>query len=109
MTGGFRPRGDAIGTGESHSVRELCETTFCEADTHLGWEGGGTAEVCRDGASGIVRGMVDPRDFRPAEVDFLLADPSAALRELGSQPRVAFHDLVHLMVRSDLELMGVPG
>ncbi len=103
------PHDFVIGTGESHSVRELCEIAFGEAGIQLEWVGEGVEEVGRDSASGVTRVVVDPKYFRPAEVDFLLADPSAALRELGWQPRVGFHELVRLMVRADLDLLGLSG
>ncbi len=101
------PRDYVIGTGESHSVRELAETAFAEAGMELEWEGEGTAEVGRERGSGTTRVTVDPRYFRPAEVDYLLADPTAARRELGWSPRVGFFELVRMMVRADLEAEGV--
>ena len=74
-----------IGTGEAHSVREFCHLAFSAAG--LEWER--YVEV-------------DPRYFRPAEVDYLLADPSRARTVLGWQPSIAFTDLVRLMVESEL-------
>jgi GDPmannose 4,6-dehydratase len=76
-----------IGTGETHSVREFLELAFGHAG--LDWR-----EYVRE----------DPRYFRPAEVDLLLADPSKAKRALGWAPRVGFRELVRRMVDSDLEL-----
>ncbi len=101
------PRDYVIGTGEAHSVRELVELAFAEAGVEIRWEGEGVDEVGRDRATGAVRVTVDPRYFRPAEVDFLLADPSAARRDLGWRPRVDFAGLVRMMVRADLESLGV--
>jgi len=74
-----------IGTGEAHSVREFAELAFATAG--LDW---------REHVN------VDPRYFRPAEVDHLLADPSKARRLLGWRPEVSFEDLVQTMVESDL-------
>ena len=102
-----RPDDFVIGTGETHSVREFCERAFAEVGTELEWDGEGTDEVGRDRASGAVRVRVDPHYFRPAEVDLLLADPSKAGRELGWTPRVGFEELVVMMVRADLEALGV--
>jgi GDPmannose 4,6-dehydratase len=96
-----------IGTGETHSVREFCERAFAEIGTELEWEGEGTDEVGRDHATGAVRVRVDPHYFRPAEVDLLLSDPSKARRELGWSPQVRFDELVVMMVRADLEALGV--
>ena len=74
-----------IGTGEAHSVREFARLAFESAD--LDWR-----EYVE----------VDPRYFRPAEVDYLLADPSKARHTLGWEPSVSFEDLVRMMVSSDL-------
>ena len=81
----------AIGTGESHSVREFLDEAFGYVD--LDW-----TEYVR----------IDPRYYRPNEVDYLLADPRKAQRELGWEPRVFFKDLVRIMVDADLELAGLP-
>jgi GDPmannose 4,6-dehydratase len=75
-----------IGTGEAHSVREFVETAF--ARVNLDW---------RDYVE------IDPRYFRPAEVDFLLADATKARRVLGWEPEVTFQELVRLMVDADME------
>jgi GDPmannose 4,6-dehydratase len=74
-----------IGTGEAHSVQEFCEAAFACAG--LDWRG---------------HVEVDPRYFRPAEVDHLLADPSKARQVLGWEPEVRFHELVRIMVDADL-------
>jgi len=81
------PADYVIATGESHSVREFCERCF--------------AEVGLDYTDYV---EVDPRYFRPAEVDLLQGDPSKALAELGWRPKVGFDDLVMMMVEADLEL-----
>jgi GDPmannose 4,6-dehydratase len=90
-----------IATGETHSVREFCELAFAEADLPLHWEGSGVDEV-GTGPDGQVLIRVDPRYFRPAEVDLLLGDASKAQRELGWQPKVGFRELVNRMVIHDL-------
>ncbi len=95
-----------VGTGEDHSVREFCELAFAHVGIELEWTGSGVDEVGRDRAAGHVRVTVDPRYFRPAEVDRLLSDASKARRELGWEPRVGFGDLVRLMVDADLEAVG---
>ncbi|MFQ5615919.1 MAG: GDP-mannose 4,6-dehydratase [Anaerolineales bacterium] len=79
-----------IGTGEAHSVREFLDEAF-------GYVGLDWNEYMR----------IDPRYFRPTEVDYLLADPSKAQKVLGWEPRVYFKDLVRIMVDADLELMGL--
>lgn len=90
-----------IATGETHSVREFCELAFAEADLPIHWEGAGVDEVGL-GPDGHILIRVDPRYFRPAEVDLLLGDPSKAYRELGWKPKVGFNDLVNRMVMHDL-------
>jgi GDPmannose 4,6-dehydratase len=89
-----------------HSVREFCDLAFAQIGVELAWDGSGVDEVGRDRASGATRVVVDSRYFRPAEVDFLLADPSKARRELGWEPRVAFEELVRMMVEHDLREVG---
>ncbi len=91
-----------IGTGEAHSVRDLATHAFAAAGIELAWEGTGMDEVGRERATGTVRVTVDPRYFRPSEVDFLLADPTRARLELGWQPKVGFEELVRMMVAADL-------
>src|SRR5438067_1701456 len=83
------PTGYVVGTGETHSVRELCELAFSHAG--LDWK----RHV-----------KVDPRFVRPAEVDALQADPSKATRELGWTPTTSFADLVRMMVDADLERLS---
>ncbi len=92
-----------IGTGETHSVREFCQAAFAEVGIDLEWQGKGTDEVGRDRSSGEIRVVVDPRYFRPAEVDVLQADAAKARRVLGWKPIVDFNGLVKLMVTHDLE------
>jgi len=95
-----------VGTGEEHSVREFCELAFAHAGIVLEWSGSGSDEIGRDTASGATRVVVNPRYFRPAEVDRLVADSSKARRELGWEPRVGFEELVRMMVDADLEAVG---
>ena len=98
-----QPDDYVIATGECHSVREFCTLAFAEAGINLHWEGSGLDEkgIAEDGR---VLVEVDPKYFRPAEVDRLLGDPSKAVRELGWNPRkTSFEDLVKIMVRHDQE------
>jgi len=96
-----------VGTGETHSVREFCEAAFGEVEIELDWEGEGDGEVGRERGSGIVRVAVDPRYYRPAEVDELQADASKARRMLGWEPKVSFAELVRMMVQHDISQVGV--
>jgi len=97
------PRDYVVGTGEDHSVREFCEVAFHEADVELEWDSEGIDEVGRDRATGMVRVEVNPKHFRPAEVETLLADPTKVKTELGWDPKVSFSELVQMMVRHDLD------
>jgi len=92
-----------IATGQTRSVREFCELAFACMDIRLAWEGQGRDEVGRDAATGRELVKIDPRYFRPTEVDFLLGDASKARRELGWTPTVDFPDLVERMVAADLK------
>ena len=95
-----------IGLGEDHSVREFCEFAFNHVGVELEWSGEGVDEIGRDCTSGATRVVVNPRYFRPAEVDQLLSDSTKARRELGWEPRVGFEELVKMMVDADLEAIG---
>jgi len=92
-----------VATGETHSVREFCERAFARAGIALRWTGKGADEEGFDTESGKLRVAVDPRYFRPAEVDILLGDASKARVALGWSPRVGFEELVEMMVAADLE------
>jgi len=96
-----------VGIGEEHSVREFCELAFAHAGIELEWTGSGTDETGIDTANGATRVLVNPRYFRPAEVDRLLSDASKARRELGWEPKVGFEELVRMMVDADLEAVGL--
>lgn len=95
-----------IATGEYHSVREFTTLAFSRVGINLRWEGEGLDERGIDEATGRVLVEVDPKFFRPAEVDQLLGDPSKARRILGWNPTATtFERLVEIMVDADLELV----
>ena len=101
-----RPDDFVVGTGDTHSVREFCEAAFAETGVELEWEGRGDGEVGRERRSGAVRVTVDPRYYRPAEVDELQADATKARELLGWAPTVTFDGLVRMMVRHDVALVA---
>ena len=120
-----RPDDYVIGTGESHSVREFVEQAFFYAGIELEWTGSGISEkgVVKSFDSkstqhstlstphsiktGTVLIEVDPRYFRPTEVDFLQADITKARQILNWQPRITFNELVKIMVDYDLKMVGL--
>lgn len=91
-----------ISTGQSHSVRDFVELAFKEIGIDIVWEGKGLDEIGKDRDSGKVFVRVDPRYFRPTEVDFLLGDSSKAKDSLGWEPEFSFKQMVALMVQEDL-------
>jgi GDPmannose 4,6-dehydratase len=97
------PEDYVIATGESHSVREFVELAFRETGVDIEWRGEGVGEKGLDSRTGQLLVEVDPRYFRPAEVDDLLGDPSKAAARLNWRPRIGFVDLIKLMVEADLK------
>ncbi|HRS17157.1 MAG TPA: GDP-mannose 4,6-dehydratase [Thermoanaerobaculaceae bacterium] len=96
-----------VATGETHSVREFCELAFARVGLPLRWEGEGLGEKGL-GPGGRVLVEVDPRYFRPTEVELLLGDATKARERLGWRPRVGFRQLVEMMVDADLEAVRKP-
>src|SRR3546814_281186 len=92
-----------LATGEAHSVREFVETAFAEVGKTIRWEGSGVEEKGRDAESGAVLVEIDPRYFRPTEVDLLLGNPTKARDMLGWSATTQFKELVAEMIKSDLE------
>ena len=97
-----QPEDYVIATGETHTVREFVEKAFAQASIPIAWEGEGVAEIARNTETDQVLVQVDPRYFRPTEVDFLLGDPTKARGELGWEPKISFDRLVKIMVEEDL-------
>jgi GDPmannose 4,6-dehydratase len=92
-----------LATGESHSVREMIELAFAEVDYQIEWQGKGVDEKGIDGKTGKPLVLIDPRYFRPTEVDHLLGDASKAKARLGWRHTTSFKALVREMVASDLD------
>lgn len=95
-----KPEDFVIATGESHSVRELCELSFSHAGVPIRWQGEGQQQV-GVGPDGAVRIAIDPNYLRPAEVGALRGDARKAERELGWRPSVGFEALVRMMVDAE--------
>ena len=98
-----------LATGRTHAVREFVELAFSEIGREIEWHGEGVDEVGIDKATGVELVAIDPRYFRPTEVDLLLGDPSKAKRVLGWEHSTPFAQLVKEMVEADLELLRKDG
>ncbi|WP_281513409.1 GDP-mannose 4,6-dehydratase [Bacteroides acidifaciens] len=98
------PEDFVIATGEMHTVREFATLAFKEAGIELSWEGEGVNEKGIDVVTGKTLVEVDPKYFRPSEVEQLLGDPTKAKTLLGWNPcKTSFEELVSIMVRHDME------
>jgi GDPmannose 4,6-dehydratase len=100
-----KPDDYVLATGAAHTVREFVEKAFACLGRTIEWQGAGVEERGIDKATGAVLVEVDPRYFRPTEVDILIGDPSKARTVLGWQHQVSFDDLVREMVDSDLAVV----
>ena len=92
-----------IASGEQHSVREFCEIAFKEVGIDLEWNGEGANEKGVDKKTGKIVVEIDPKYFRPSEVESLLGDSTKAREKLGWSPKVSFRELIKEMVEHDLE------
>jgi len=93
-----------VASGETHTVREFCDLAFARAGFALKWEGEGLQEKGLDKKNGRVLVEIDPRYLRPTEVDLLLGDATKARTQLGWTAHTSFHELVDMMVDSDMAL-----
>lgn len=102
-----QPKGDdfVLATGETHTVREFVEKSFGHVGIAIEWKGKAESEQGVDAKTGRVLVKVDPRYYRPTEVDFLQGDASKAKRILGWEPETSFDGLVKDMMESDLLVM----
>ena len=91
-----------IATGETHSVREFVELAFGEVGIEIKWQGKGVDEVGVDAATRDVLVEIDPRYYRPTEVELLLGDPTKAKEKLGWEAKVGLVELVKMMVEGDM-------
>lgn len=98
-----KPQDYVIATGETHTVREFVELSFKELGIAIVWQGTGVDEKGYDNSTGKLLVDVNPRYFRPTEVELLWGEPTKAERELGWKRKVDFRGLVRMMVEADLK------
>jgi GDPmannose 4,6-dehydratase len=98
-----KPDDYVLATGETRTVREFVEAAFAVVNHRVAWKGEGVNEIGVDAKTGRTLVEVDPKYFRPTEVDLLLGDPSKAREILGWKPTVPFLELVREMVAEDLK------
>ena len=101
-----KPVDYVVATGENHTVREFVEMSFRRVGINIEWQGEGTSEKGIDDKTGSILVEVDPKYFRPTEVDVLLGDFTKIKKELGWEPKVRFEELVNIMVDYDLKKLS---
>ena len=104
-----KPDDYVLATGESHTVREFVEKSFAHVGRKIAWKGKDAKERGLDAKTGETLVQIDPRYFRPTEVDHLQGDARKARKALGWKPKMSFKDLVRDMMESDLDLMRREG
>ena len=101
-----KPQDYVLASGEAHSVREFAELAFREVSIKIEWKGTGVEEKGYDRKSGKLLIDINPRYFRPTEVEFLWGDPAKAEKGLGWKRKVNFEELVCMMVEADMKEIG---
>ena len=101
-----RPDDYVIASGETRTIREFAETAFSHAGMKIQWQGSGKEEIGIDKISGKAIVKINPRFFRPAEVEILLGNPEKAERQLGWKRKISFEELVARMVDNDLAIVS---
>ncbi len=101
------PEDFVLSTGETHSVREFCERSFCHAGINLEWIGEGIEEKGINAQTGKKIIEIDPRYFRPTEVDLLVGDATKAQQKLGWSPKYSFDELIEEMIQEDQEKVNL--
>lgn len=100
-----KPEDFVIATGEVHTVRQFVEASFKEIGKEIVWSGSGQEEIGKEKDTDIVRIKVNPKYYRPSEVEYLQGDASKAKKAFNWEPKIKFETLVQDMVKSDIALM----
>lgn len=95
-----------VATNETHTVREFIEEAYKIAGFEVVWEGKAEKEVGKDKKTGQILVKIDPKYYRPTEVELLIGNPEKAKRQLGWEPKVKFKELVQIMMEADLKNQG---
>ena len=103
-----KPDDYVVATGEMHTVREFIERSFAKVGRNIQWQGKEVNEIGIDTTTGKTVVRIDPRYFRPAEVEQLLGNPAKAKEKLGWEPEVKFKELVDIMIEGDLRMLENP-
>ena len=93
-----------LATGETHTVRHFCDLAFAQAGMTLEWKGEGVNEKAHDSKTGKILIEIDPKYFRPTEVELLIGNPAKAQKNLGWKHKYSLPELVQDMVKADIEL-----
>jgi GDPmannose 4,6-dehydratase len=101
-----KPDDYVIATGETHTIREFAEKAFGQLDMKIRWSGNNENEIGTDEKTGKAVVRVDPKHYRPTEVDLLIGNPAKAQRQLGWKASVGFENLVEIMVKADYEAVS---
>jgi GDPmannose 4,6-dehydratase len=96
-----KPDDYVIATGETHTIREFAEKAFGLLDMKIHWSGNNENETGTDEKTGKIVVRVDPKHYRPTEVDLLIGNPAKAQRQLGWKASIIFEKLVEIMVKAD--------
>ncbi len=99
------PEDFVLATGETHTVREFCETAFNVLDIDVVWEGEGVNEIGIDKKTNNIIVSVNKKYYRPTEVDLLVGNSEKAKKLIGWNPQVKFHELIEIMVKHDMSLL----
>lgn len=102
-----KPDDYVVATNETHTVREFIEESFRLVGTEIEWQGKGDQEKGIDTKTGKVIVAIDPKYYRPTEVELLIGDPLKAKKQLGWEPKVKFRELVKIMTEADCKAYGV--